>query len=345
MSFPPEAADKLLAVTGEAGVAAEAVFAAAGMSEGTPLDYPALCALYEAAAGLTGDEAFGLEVGLRTRPDMYGLLGYAARHSATLGEALERLIALQRVWTDAVALELDVGPRAVRLRYGPRVPVPPSDRRQECEQMMAAIATFVASACGARPLEVRFEHGAPDNPEKHRTLFGSAVSFGAAATEMELPSDALALPLADSDPKLGALIGAQAERTLADQRADEPLLEAVRAAVRDSLDRGRAPSLAVAAAAIGLGPRTLQRRLRERQVGWRALIEEVRIGLAKELLADPRRGLSQIAFLAGFSQASAFHRAFRRIVGTTPRSYRLGLAARIDVSALQRPSRKKVVTG
>jgi hypothetical protein len=97
MTFPPEAADKLIAAAREAGLASETIFGAAGVVPRAPLDYRALSALYEAAARLTGDETFGLEVGLRTRHDMYGLLGYAARHSATLGEALERLVALQGV--------------------------------------------------------------------------------------------------------------------------------------------------------------------------------------------------------------------------------------------------------
>ncbi|HYJ30592.1 MAG TPA: AraC family transcriptional regulator ligand-binding domain-containing protein [Allosphingosinicella sp.] len=329
MTFPPEAADKLLAAADQAGVARETLFAAAGIAPEAALDYAALCALYEAGARLTRDGNFGLRVGTHTRPDMYGLLGYAAAHSASLGEALERLVALQGVWTDAVALELKAGGGVARLRYRSRVPVPPRQRRQECEQMIAAIASFATAATGgaARPIEVRFEHQAPPDVAEHKRVFGCPILFRARSTGLSWPMAALGLALAGTDPKLGALIRVQAEGELAGRRRRAPLVETVRAAVRDGLERGAAPGLAEAAAAAGLGPRTLQRRLRDLGMRWTMLVDGVRIELARELLADPRLGISQIAFEAGFSQASAFHRAFRRIAGTTPRRYRLELAA------------------
>jgi AraC-like DNA-binding protein len=329
MTFPPEAADKLLAAAAEDDVASEALFAEAGFRPGEALDYAALCALYEAGARLTRDPNFGLRVGTRTRPDMYGLLGYAAAHSASLGEALERLVALQGVWTDAVALELKAGGGTARLRYRPNPSVPPRQRRHECEQMMAAVVSFADAATGgaARPIEVRFEHEAPPDAAGHRSVFGCPILFRARSTGLSWPMAALGLALVDTDPKLGALISVQAESALAGRRAREPLVETMRSAVRDGLESGRAPRLAAAAAAAGLGARTLQRRLRDQGMSWRALVDGVRIDLARELLADPRRGISQVAFEAGFSQASAFHRAFRRIAGTTPRRYRLELAA------------------
>lgn len=329
MTFPPEAADKLLAAAAESGVASADLFAAAGAPATGALDYGELCALYEAAAHLTGDPDFGLRVGSRTRPDDYGMLGYAAAHSGTLGEAFEALVALQGVWTDAVGLELRNEGSMARLRYLTPKAVAPAQRRHECEQMMAAIAGFAAAATGggARLAEVRFEHRAPEMVDEHRRVFACPVVFRAAATELAWPAEMLALELVASDSRLGALIRAHAETALLGRNREEPLLRAVRRAVREALGQGRAPALAAAAAAVGLGPRTLQRRLRAQGVGWRALVEAVRIDLAKDLLADPRRGISQIAFLAGFSQASAFHRAFRRIAGTTPRRYRLGIGA------------------
>jgi AraC-like DNA-binding protein len=330
MTFPPEVADKLFDSAAEAGIARDTLLAAAGIAAGSALSYPQLAALYEGAAKLTGDEAFGLHVGERTRPADYGLLGYATAHSDTLGEALSRLIALQAVWTEAVTLELAREAGVARLRYRPRAAMPAADRRHESEQMLAAILAFARGATGRdlRPVEVGFEHSAPGDEREHRRLFRCPIRFAAPATELVLAEAALALDIAGADPKLGALISAQAEVALAARQRSEPLLETVRAAVRSAVEGGRPLSLAGAARTLGLGPRTLQRRLRERGLGWRRLVDEVRIELARDLLADPRLGLAQIAFRAGFSQASAFHRAFRRLEGTTPRRYRLDLAGR-----------------
>lgn len=329
MTFPAEVADKLISAAAMKGIGAPTLFAAAGVDRRDTLRYAELCALYEAAAHLTGDPAFGLHVGERTRAEDYGLLGYAAAHSFSLGQSLERLVALQAVWTQAVAFELRSRSGGAALRYRDREGVAPSRRRQECEQMMAAVLAFARAGTGedVRPLEIRFEHKAPDEAGEHKRIFGCPLLFGASATEIIFAREALSTPILRSDPTLGALMQHQAETVLAGRRRREPLLDAVRSQVENALEAGAAPSLEEVARRLAMGPRTLQRRLREQGWTWRLLCEGERIRIAKDLLADPRVPLAQIAFRVGFSQASAFHRAFRRIEKITPRHYRKRLSA------------------
>jgi AraC-like DNA-binding protein len=90
------------------------------------------------------------------------------------------------------------------------------------------------------------------------------------------------------------------------------------ATLRAAIQGSGNTSLAAVAAAAGLHPRTLQRRLRDAGVTHRGLLERVRISLAREYLADPRNPLARIAFRLGYSQASAFNRAFKRETGLTP---------------------------
>lgn len=330
MAFPAEVAEKLLDRAAAAGVDREAMFGAAAVDPGVPLTYSRLCALYEAGARLTRDDAFGLHVGERTRAEDYGLLGYAAAHSLSFGEALERLVSLQAVWTESVAFELRRGRGKASLTYRATEAPPPELRRQECEQMIATLLTFARAGAGAglRPAEIRFEHPAPADVGEHRRIFGCPILFGAAATAILFDARTLALPMAGADPKLGALIGTQAEQALAAKAQAKDWLAGLRSEIEAVLAAGQAPSLAIAARAVGFGPRTLQRRLGERDLRWRDVVDAVRLARAKQLLADPRLGLAQIGHEAGFSQASAFHRAFRRIEGTTPRRYRLSLLAR-----------------
>jgi AraC-like DNA-binding protein len=329
MAFPAEVAQKLADAVAEAGIAPETLFDRAGVEARTPLSYADLCALYEAGARATGNDAFGLYVGERTRPDMYGLLGYAASHSPSVGEALERLVTLQGVWTQSVSLKLRREGPFARLAYCASNPPPAEDRRHETEQMLAALVAFVrtGTAAAVTPAEVRFEHPAPHNPAEHRRTFGCPVVFRAAATEILFHAADLRLPMAGADPKLGALLSAQGVKALAREAAGAPVAQAVRAELHQSMAAGRQPSLAAVARALGMGPRTLQRRLVADGLGWRDLVAEERIARARELLTDRRLGLAQIAHRAGFSQVSAFHRAFRRITGTTPRRHRLNLAA------------------
>ena len=73
-------------------------------------------------------------------------------------------------------------------------------------------------------------------------------------------------------------------------------------------------------------PRTLQRRLREEGVGYAALVEEMRAKFAAEYLNDPSLSISEISYLLGFSEPSAFSRAFRRWTGKSPQTFRSGAA-------------------
>jgi AraC-like DNA-binding protein len=78
-------------------------------------------------------------------------------------------------------------------------------------------------------------------------------------------------------------------------------------------------------AARGLSARPFHRRLSEHGMSFQALTEETRRDLAEGLLRDERHSLAEIAFLTGFSEQSAFTRAFKRWMGTTPATYRKGL--------------------
>ena len=90
--------------------------------------------------------------------------------------------------------------------------------------------------------------------------------------------------------------------------------------------RGAAPSLAATAKALALGERTLRRRLEEEGTSHRALVDEVRKELALSYVRDTSLSLGELAFLLGFSEAAAFHRAFRRWTGQRPAELRARLS-------------------
>lgn len=72
-----------------------------------------------------------------------------------------------------------------------------------------------------------------------------------------------------------------------------------------------------------MGGRTLQRRLSERGYSFQTLVDESRRQLAEQLLQQTDYSLAEVAFMTGFSEQSAFTRAFKRWAGQTPRSFRL----------------------
>ena len=73
---------------------------------------------------------------------------------------------------------------------------------------------------------------------------------------------------------------------------------------------------------LGLGERTLQRRLQRDGTSFAALLDEIRAQLARSYLGDPRLAIFEVAYLLGYSEPSAFNRAFRRWTGQSPRRWR-----------------------
>lgn len=325
--FPPESLEKVLAAGEAAGVPRERLASEAGIDlsqAGSGTGFEALANAYEAAARLTGDPAFGLHLGERTAPRTYGLLGHLVANSATLGEALSNLASYQGIWSQAAGFRLERRRGRLTLRYWQTGGLHPERRRQESEQMLCALITAIRSAVGERlaPVEVRFEHSEPADRSEHLRIFGGRLLFGAATTELTLDTAILDRPFPEADAALVRLVRDQAEIELGRGLGEGPWLRRLQALVGAALLGSGELSLAAVAGAAGVGPRTLQRRLRDEGWTWRALVDESRVALARSLLEERRLSLAEIAFRLGYSQPSAFHRAFRRRTGLTPLAFR-----------------------
>jgi AraC-like DNA-binding protein len=90
---------------------------------------------------------------------------------------------------------------------------------------------------------------------------------------------------------------------------------------------GQLPSMATVAQSLGTSPRSLHRRLSDEGTRFNDLLDDVRRDFAERYLARPRLAVSEVAFLVGFNDASAFFKAFRRWTGATPTEYRSALTA------------------
>ncbi len=258
----------------------------------------------------------------RYRPGDYGLVGFVCMNSATLGEALGHAVRYVHLWTDDPALRLD-DEGAVHLRYRASFP----DRLGVRCATEATLAELVhggrlVTAQRVCPVDVWFAHPGPHDRSAHEGFFGCAVRFRAGSTGMRFERATLATPLPFADAQLGTFLRKLANEALARQtgRSESPL-DQVSGLVAEELQRG-VPTLATIARRLAVGERTLRRRLQDEGTTFRELLEETRARLARAYICDRRLPLSEVAFLLGFSEPSAFHRAFKRWTGETPAAYR-----------------------
>jgi AraC-like DNA-binding protein len=146
------------------------------------------------------------------------------------------------------------------------------------------------------------------------------VQFGCAtnALVIELSFAERAVPAADQ--KLYLIMKQYLDQVLSELPQEDSLFAAIRKTVAESLRDGR-PELARVAKKLAIGPRTLQRRLKEYGFDFKKLVEDSRQRFAVTYLKDRKNSLTEIAFLLGYSELSAFNRAFKRWTGTTPLDY------------------------
>jgi AraC-like DNA-binding protein len=101
----------------------------------------------------------------------------------------------------------------------------------------------------------------------------------------------------------------------------QDLVREVRRLIVERLPRGSANIDAIADE-LKMGSKTLERRLAGRSESFSALLDETRCKAAKYYLEKTDMRLSQVAYMAGYTEPAALVRAFRRWTGTTPRKFR-----------------------
>ncbi|HIV72641.1 MAG TPA: AraC family transcriptional regulator [Candidatus Aquabacterium excrementipullorum] len=281
---------------------------------------PAWQAMLARVQALEARPALGLRIAAGISARHFGVVGYAALACATLGEALLRLERYH-------ASVYDVNPAVIRhLSDGISIEWGVSRGKPGALVDETAIASLVQLARDMTgrywPVEeVSFVNPKPDDVQPYEDFFGGVVRFGAPVTRLVLSAEHLALPLRKSDPALLALMDQQAEALLARVASVPAEVEAWRRTLVVLIREGR-PALADLARAHHLSPRSLQRRLAEQGLGFQRLLDDTRQHLAEAYMRQPGLDLAEIALLLGFSEQSAFTRAFRQWTGKAPAQWR-----------------------
>lgn len=310
------------------GVNLAAVLATTGLSH-VDLDdpdgrlaYGSLTALIDHVAASAGDPDFGLHAAeAHVDTAALGVVGFAARASPTLRDALDRTARYARLINENAAFAVTYDAGGARLVDAPIGPL--AWPRHYAELSLATFLLLARAWTGApfAATAVSFQHPRPDDISAHVRIFGCTPVFGAAENALVLPPEALALPFVTGDPFLAQYLDRRLDE-LARARAAAPgPLAEVRAVIARSLPHGL-PTLAAVARELGVSERTLQRRLQERGVTFNSVLDSVRRDVALSAIAAPNTSVQEAAHVAGFSRVDTFRRTFRKWTGMSPREYR-----------------------
>lgn len=293
-------------------------------------------ALWDAAARRTGDAHFGLHAAAALRAGAFDVLDYVVRTAPTLRAALERVSRYNRLVHSAAVFHVTDAADRVRVEHAFAV-AGHAPGRHASEFTLASILTIGGQICGAPLVALAVElpaHPPDGDRDVYARVFGVVPRFGTPAGAIELARDIVDRACPAADPNLSEIILRQADALLA-ARPDptESFANRVRRFVSTELGAG-ATTLAAIARGLRMSERTLQRRLADEGVTFDTLVEELRRDLASRYLTDPRLAIGEVAYLLGYSEPSAFHRAFKRWTGTTPAEAR----ARAAAATMQHPS-------
>lgn len=280
------------------------------------------CRILERAALETHNENFGLLYGQQFQPMELGLLGYVALASPTVGAALHNVSELfhhhqQRSLLRVVhqgtlsRVEYQICDRSIQAR------------RQDAELSLGMFFNILRHGLGERwsPEAVHFEHARPESWLDHENQFGAPARFSQPCNAILLYSRELDKPMPRADAHLLALVRCNlAQLGLANTQADS-LVERVQGVIRQRLAEGE-PTLDEIAQALNIPNWTLQRRLRSDGCTYQEILRSVRRELAINYLRDPSVQISELAFLLGYAEISAFSRAFHRWLDVSPSEWR-----------------------
>ncbi len=314
--------------SGTDGVTSREIYRLAGLD---PLqdDHPATIAadsFFRALEFLAQTETDGRAIGVRLGSTMqcndYGSFGLAFKSAPNLLGSFKRVERYGRVVTSVANYTVQDGADATFLAIHPGTETRLGQRMTNELALAAGVALCrEVSVDTFAPLMVLFSHEAPADSSAYERYFKCPVHFSADRDGFKIGSQSTRMGNRLGDDGLSAFFDSHLDKELAEFVSGIRLDQKVCSEISRSLSEG-VPKVGDVAQRLGMSGRTLQRRLADDGYLFQDLVETTRRLLSERLLSQTDFELAEIAFLTGYSEQSTFSRAFKRLHGQTPASFR-----------------------
>ncbi len=266
------------------------------------------------------DPLIGLHLGELVTARHLGVAGHMLLACENFGAVLKELERYQRLIFDVIPMTLQERPDSVDVvwdisQYRTGILVGEtgfSTMVQFCRNLMQG---------DANPLAIEFAHPQHAELAAYEAFFQCPVRFDQPAPVIRVGKDLLTRPLKSTDAILKQVLEQHAQRLLDSLPQQDPIVVQVRKAIARVLREGE-PDIARVSKQLCQSTRTLQRQLKNAGTSFRAELTLVRNELARTYLQDEQLSIADIAQSLGYSEHSAFTRAYRRINGISPQQMR-----------------------
>lgn len=284
------------------------------------LKHKANTRFWQVAEEVTGDQSIGLHVAEHIPLYRGQVLEYLFLSSQTFGDGLTRALNYQRLLSDVAQTYLSVEGDRASLVFDTALGDQVDHHFIEC--IMFGVIRFFRSITddAFQPIEIQLIFDEPANKAEYERVFSSPVLFKKTKNAITFPSDILNFQSQHAEPELIDLHEEVAEAHVA-KIEKQDLIYQIRQILSEHLDK-KEVNLELVAEALQLSPRNLRAQLAALGTNFNQVLSEYRTLLAKRLLERTREPIDEICYLLGFSEISAFYRAFKRWTGMTPIEYR-----------------------
>lgn len=265
---------------------------------------------------------FAVRVGQEMKIEDYGVLGLSWRTCSWAGEIFDRCERYFKLLSNTYLFKVEKGEDISRV-FLYRKPYRRGVALSNEATLSATVVVLKAmTESDIAPVEVSFVHAAPVDQSIHNTIFKCPVHFDRKETYIAYRTSDLEMRTAKADHSINQfLVERVQEETEGIEIHASRISVDVENLIKEALPSGIPPVHQIARQ-MGMSTRTLTRRLSENDLTFRRLIQKVQQNISQQLLKSSAQSIAEIAFETGFSDQSAFHRAFKRWTGASPVEYR-----------------------
>ena len=282
--------------------------------------------LWRLVALTLDDEFFGQD-SRRMKAGSFAMLVHAVIGCKNLGQALERSLRFYGLILDDIAgsLARDGREATIILRETLAGAVPRVFGHEVLLMLLHGVSCWLV---GRRIpiLRAQFAYPEPSHSLEYRLMYCTDLSYEAPQTAIVIASDTLNLPVVQNERSVKEFLRTAPESILVKYKNGSSLSARIRRRLRQLLP-GEVPDFDRLAGELNMTSATMRRRLHEEGASYQGIKDQLRRDLAIGYLSHSDRSVTDIALELGFSERSAFHRAFRKWTGAAPGEFRRGVQA------------------
>ena len=287
--------------------------------------------LWQAVRDLANDPAFALKLGELVDPQQMGILGSMVLSSPTLRDVGHLFVRYARLLNSLYQVTESEAGGVYTYTYVADCPIELEPGFVELQFAAVLSLCRKLSDVDIIPVALRFRYPKPPYAAKYQRLFRAPLYFDQPHNEILLELNALDLRIAETNRYAHDLLNRHAAMLLSELERADSVGGQVQRYILDTLRTGRS-TIESCAAGLNMSRRTLHRKLREEGVSFQDLQDAIRRRLAFEYLSQPHVSTAEVALMLGYSEPSAFHRAFKNWTGATATVYRQTSLAKTPTS-------------